>query len=180
MMGMDWTKLEEKYWRGESTLEEESALREAAKSTEAALSATLRRALLSLDAVNEPSLGDDFDAQFWRKTEEQEEMTQNGPLTLSIMMRYAAAAVVLVAMGFTIAHLLSIQDPLIEMNQTAVVEDSFDDPEQALHAATQALGLASEKLNEVQQPLKEIKRFHQSKTAVVAFGAKTIKQENNK
>lgn len=170
-MDMEWSKLEAKYWQGESTLEEEAALRKAAQAGEPALSAVLINALKSIDAAGHATLDDGFEEDFWAKVEAAESSPQGGGLvfTLASFMRYAAAAAIVVALGLTVMHLLKSDEEVPATVVTAESADTYTDPEEAFKAATEALGLASAKLNEAQQPVKEIKRFYQSKAAITGM-----------
>lgn len=169
----DLHKTEEKYWRGETTLEEEEVLRRAAARKDPALSAELVSAFSLLTREAEERLGDDFDEAFWQKAGEKRGVGGK-VFPLHLIMRYAAAAAVLALM---VAGVYSYFDARPESGpQTALAEeDTFDDPEEAMEAVLEALNFASEKLNQGKAPAREIKRFHHTKMTVMG---KAVREEN--
>lgn len=168
---MEWNKLEAKYWQGNTTLEEEAALRKAALAGEPALSAVLVSAIKSIDTAGNAKLDQGFEADFWAQAEAADSGPQSDDLVfkLASFMRYAAAAAIVVALGLTVFHLLKSNEEMPAPVATMEAVDTYSDPEEAFQAAAEALGIASAKLNEAQQPVKEIRRFHQSKAAITGM-----------
>lgn len=173
-MNTEWHTLEEKYWQGETTLEEEARLKQAAAAGEAGISEALRYAFAAIDDAGGQVLGGDFDTAFWQKAEAQ----RGGALgPLSVWMRYAAAAVVLIAVTISAFYLYHNQQDAPIAAYTA--DDTFEDPEEAFRQAVEALQFASEKLNHGQQPAREIRRFHQTKLTI-AGGTYTAPKDTTK
>lgn len=160
-MNNEWYTLEEKYWQGETTLEEEARLKQAAAAGEEGISEALRRAFAAIDDAGAAALDRDFDAAFWQKAEAGSNRSM-GPL--SVWMRYAAAAVVLIAVTISAFYLYdNKQEAPIAIHTT---DDTFEDPEEAFRQALEALQFASEKLNHGKEPAREIRRFHQTKLTI--------------
>ncbi len=163
-MKRDWSRLEEKYWKGESSLEEEAQLRKAALSGEAGISEALRQVMAGIGEQGQPVLDSDFEDAFWRKAE-----SKSGSKTSLRRMwawRYAAAAAVIAFIGLIAIQLW--QKPEAEeiaAHPTHGV-DTFEDPEEAFRQAVEALHFASEKLSRGAEPVREIRRFHQSKVTI--------------
>ncbi len=178
-MHTELNKLEAKYWAGNTTLEEEATLRKAALRSDASLSRGLIAALCNMEEAGTATLPQSFDQDFWTIAEAPQ---KNGGLVvnLAMLMRYAAAAAVLAVVAITAFYLLKsspepVPTQVVLMNP---YEDTFSDPDEALAAAMQALGMAGEKLNKGKQPVKEIKRFHQTKAAIAGMGQNTVKHDS--
>lgn len=159
-------KLEEKYWRGETTLEEEAALKRAVAERREGLTDALRAVMNDAAAAGLPELGDDFDDAFWQKADSRDASSGPTVLPLALWMRYAAAAVLLIAVTTGAFYFFQNEKQNTEAVASAGPEDSFEDPEEALKEAIEALNFASEKLNAGKKPAGEIKRFHQSKMTI--------------
>lgn len=159
-------KLEEKYWQGKTTLEEEAALKRAVAEGREGLSDALLAVMNDATAAGLPELGDDFDDAFWQKAESRDPSSGGTLLPLALWMRFAAAAVLLIAVTTGAFYFFQNEKQNIETVASAEPEDSFEDPEEALKEAMEALNFASEKLNSAKKPAGEIKRFHQSKMTI--------------
>lgn len=164
-MKADLRKSEEKYWLGETTLEEEEILRRAAADKDPALSAELIAAMGHFSDARDITLDDDFDKAFWQKADEHEK--GGGKIfPLHIVLRYAAAAAVIAVIVF--GTYTYFDAPQGADTQVAVTEaDTFDNPEEAREAVLEALNFAAEKLNEGKAPAREIKRFHITKMTLI-------------
>lgn len=159
-------KLEEKYWQGKTTLEEEAVLKRAVAESREGLSGALRAVMNDAAAAGMPELDNDFDDAFWQKAESRDASAGGAILPLALWLRYAAAAVILIAVTTGAFHFFQNEDPAIESVASVEQVDSFEDPEEALKEAIEALNFASEKLNSAKKPAEEIKRFHQSKMTI--------------
>lgn len=172
-MKEDLRKTEEKYWQGKTTLEEEEVLRKAAECEDPALSSELITAMKLLTEKAEANLGEDFDEDFWQKAD-QKSRGAGKIFPLHFIIRYAAAAAVLAIIFAGAYHYFDTRSE--SGPQTALAEeDTFDDPEEAMQAALEALNFASEKLNKGQVPAREIKRFHHTKMTLIGKPAKAEK-----
>jgi len=177
-MAAELHKLEEKYWQGKTTLEEEALLKRAAADGLDGLSETLQIVLDDAGTECTRELDADFDVAFWQKVEERGAKRGGMILPLTLWMRYAAAAVVLIAV--TSGSFYFFQNDYAPSNTVAVTEssDTYEDPEVALKQAIEALNFASEKLNAGQKPAGEIKRFHQSKLTITGGISPSKKNES--
>ena len=160
--------LEERYWAGETSLEEETLLKQAVSAD----SANVSDALKSLFAVaNEESmvtLESDFEADFWQSIEAAEKPRGKViAFNSSSFLQYAAVGILLVAFSFSIGNLIFNfnSDPVSTDSTYASLEDTYDNPEQAYLEMKRALMFASTKLNKGSDPVKQLKKFDEGMTA---------------
>lgn len=176
-------RLEEKYWMGETSLEEERELKSLSKSNPDSLSPEFNQLVDSLSEQldnSEVRLDDSFDSEFWAAVEEKEDpKIIRGRFTTLEFVRYAAAAVVILCFSFAIWSALG------ETNQAGVVasinqEEQFESPEEAFEEAKQALSFASSKLNKAKKPIQKIEKFHQATLSIAGSKyKKTSKDSKN-
>ncbi|MCH2214648.1 MAG: hypothetical protein MK086_05705 [Flavobacteriales bacterium] len=157
-------KLEEKYWNGETSLEEERLLKNAASQKDPALS----REIVDLfkaceDETMELKLDESFDQEFWSKVEDQPRVIKGNFGTLNFI-RYAAAAVVIFCLSATIWY--SLGDSSSESQMSASSQEKFESPEEAFEEAKKALSFASAKMNKAKKPVRKIEKFHQATLSV--------------
>jgi hypothetical protein len=179
-------QLEEKYWKGETSLEEERELKSAAIDGCEDLSPELIELVAAIsDEIDKSNvqLGDSFESDFWEAIEDKNDSKiVRGRFTPLEFVRYAAAAVVLLCFSFAIWYAVGDTD------QAAVVasvqqEEQFESPEVAFEEAKQALSFASSKLNKAKKPVQKIEKFHQATLSVAGMSynktAKDSTDENN-
>jgi hypothetical protein len=176
-------QLEEKYWQGETSLEEEGELKSAALMGDEALSPEFIELMTSIsDEIDQSNvqLDDSFESEFWAAIEEKNDpKIVRGRFTPLEFVRYAAAAVVLLCFSFAIWYAVGDTD------QAAVVasvqqEEQFESPEEAFEEAKQALSFASSKLNKAKKPIQNIEKFHQATLSVAGMNYnKTAKDSTN-
>jgi|GEM_PF-1227001 len=172
MSNLKLKQLEEKYWLGETTLEEERELKSAAQNTPETLSPEFIQLVASLNdeiANEDIKLDDSFESEFWDAVEGKEEpKTIRGRFTPLEFVRYAAAAVVLVCFSFAIWYAVGETSPegaVASVNQ----QEQFESPEEAFEEAKKALTFASSRLNKAKKPLEKIEKFHQATMSVAGM-----------
>jgi predicted RNase H-like HicB family nuclease len=176
-------QLEEKYWQGETTLEEERELKSAAEKSPEALSPEFIQLVDSLkDEIENENvkLDDSFESEFWEAVEEKKDSKIiRGRFTPLEFVRYAAAAVVIVCFSFAIWYAVGETSPegaVASVNQ----QEQFESPEEAFEEAKKALTFASSKLNKAKKPLEKIEKFHQATMSVAGMSYnKTNKDSTN-
>lgn len=176
-------QLEEKYWKGETSLEEERELKSAAVEGSEDLSPEFIELVAAIGDEADQSnvqLDDSFESEFWEAIQEKNDPKMvRGRFTPLEFVRYAAAAVVLLCFSFAIWYAVG------DTNQAAVVasvqqEEQFDSPERAFEEAKQALSFASSKLNKAKKPVQNIEKFHQATLSVSGMSNnKTSKDSTN-
>ena len=159
-----YKELEKKYWQGETTIFEEEELTNAFLGGNKDISPALQSVLnekLKLKAIG---IDDSFETDFWAKVEDKEISLTRQVRFRDLFIR-VAAAVVLIFGSALIWN--SLTENSQDLTQTAHVEDSFEDPEEAFEETKRALLFVSQKLNKGKKPVKEIQRFHHSKMTIV-------------
>jgi hypothetical protein len=160
-------KLEEKYWRGETTLAEEEELKRARMRQGQSISASLNEVGNFNDELSKQELPADFDRDLWMRINQPAATKQARVLTLAHFMRYAAAGIILFALSFVIWSIVADgSSDKIKNQMVTNYEDTYNDPELALEQTKRALMFASEKLNEGKSQMKEIKRFHHTQVSI--------------
>jgi len=172
-------KLEEKYWQGETTLQEEGELRSAAQDSPDALSPEFVQIVVSLrnEGANSSSqLDGSFEAEFWAAVEQEEKpKIIRARFTPLEFVRYAAAAVVILCFGFGIWY--AVEETQSGGLATSTQQREFESPEAAFEEAKKALSYASSKLNKAKKPVQKIEKFHQATLSVA--GMNTVKTAKN-
>lgn len=164
--------LEKKYWGGKTSLEEENELKSAVRSGSSEVSGSLISVFNSSSQLHAVGLDDDFDSAFWQKAKVQNSDKQARVFTLSMFMRYAAVGIILLGISGVIWTLALKDNHQEEVAQTEFIKvDTYDDPEIAFEETKKALMYASQKLNEGQKPLGEIKRFYNAKMSIAGMSA---------
>ncbi|MGB6037090.1 MAG: hypothetical protein WBG42_12530 [Cryomorphaceae bacterium] len=176
-------QLEEKYWQGETTLEEERELKSAARNNPEALSHEFIQLVASLnDEIENENikLDDSFETEFWEAVAEKEDpKIIRGRFTPLEFVRYAAAAVVIVCFSFAIWYAVEETSPEGAVASVSQ-QEQFESPEEAFEEAKKALTFASSKLNRVKKPLEKIEKFHQATMSVAGMSYnKTDKDSTN-
>lgn len=162
--------LEERYWAGETTLQEELLLKQAALANDADVSDSLKSLFALANENSLRSLNSSFESDFWQAVEAKE--APRGKIisfNATSFFRYAAVGILLVAFSFAIGNLIfkfnanPAGSPDIAF---ASLEDTYDNPEQAFLEMKRALMFASYKLNKGVNPVKELKRFDEGMNSV--------------
>ena len=179
-------KLEEKYWLGETSLEEERRLKDAIRNFPDSLSKSLIDTLQIVEeqktGMDELKLGDDFDTEFWDSVGQADPKIKTFKIKPLHFVRYAAAAIILIGFSFGIWY--AINETSVEQASTPIssTQDSFNSPEEAFEEAKRALSFASSKRNRAEEEAKKINRFHQATMSVTGGSmstAKELKDEND-
>lgn len=158
--------LEEKYWAGETSLEEERILKSAALEKHPGLSDELKALLGSTAKAADLELDADFDASFWDRVEAP---VARKPFILQFanVLKYAAAVLVLLGITAVVWNLIDRSETEQSNTSTEIsAADTYEDPEIAFEQAKKALALASEKFNKGAEPMGEIKRFHSAQMSI--------------
>ena len=143
---MDWKKAEkliEKYWNGETSVEEEQWLKEHRHLFAGSESGSQLERLFEFWVQQKASdqLGADFDEELLNsiRTADRTEHPKNiNPLQKLRFWSVAAAMAILIAAG------IALKNDLFKQRS----EDTFEDPREAFEATKVALMMVSEKLNE--------------------------------
>lgn len=162
-------KLEEKYWQGETSLEEESRLKGAVKKNPEFFSPYLVDLFSSLESDSSEfsqTLDESFDEKFWSSVESKDSNVIRLNFKKYDFIRVAAAAVVVIAMGLGLWYGLEEGSTTADIPQSALLDDTYESPEVAFEEAKKALSFASEKLNKGAAPIGKIKKFHQATMSV--------------
>lgn len=158
---MNIESLKEKFWKGETSLEEERLLREHFKSNgKDPDGEDVYFSLLGKD--KESSLGANFDQEIMRQIENDRPVRQLNPWFLRI-----AAAVVLLA-TITLFRYFRGEEIAVqtEIAETTAPEISDAEVAQAYEQTREALLLISSKLNKGQQPAMLLGKFDQANQQV--------------
>ena len=166
-----YRKLEEKYWAGETNLIEESALLKAINDQPDLFSGELKSVFKTRVSTNNLKLDDDFEREFWEKVEGKSDSKN---FIFSDFTKYAAVGILLIGLGYAMTKIFQTEPSVTQPNVAEVntMEDTYDSPELAFEEAKKALMMASGKLNEGQEKIKEIKRFHHAKKTVMGAADK--------
>lgn len=157
---MDYKYIEQlldKYWRCETTLQEEAILRTFFSQDDVPDSLAKYRELFVLQHTEgeELSLGDDFDSKILSLTEEKETKTVKAitiPLATRLKPLFKAAAVVAMIVTLGNAAQLSFNsESTDEEIDYANIKDTYNDPQAAYDKMENALQLVSEGLVSVKE-----------------------------
>ena len=161
MESQEINDLLEKYWTGETTLDEEARLRRYFQEQEPP--AHLRPvAALFQHYQAPPRLSDDFDAQLEVQLAKEEAPVV--PMT-SRWLKVAAAVVILLA-GTLWLKYHYVADTPTAAPVAVVTTDTYEDPERAYEEAKQALLLVSSLMNEGTEHLTNLEEFDEAQQAV--------------
>ncbi|MGB3778161.1 MAG: hypothetical protein WA960_07355 [Tunicatimonas sp.] len=157
---MESQKIEEwleKYWKGETSLEEEAQLRRYFQEQEPPAHLHSVAALFQhYDAP--PRLDADFDEQLMERLPQEKLM----PMWPSLLKIAAVVALFLLGALWTRHAYLDAPDP----TPVAVATDTYEDPERAYEEAKQALLLVSSLMNEGTQHLTKLEEFEEAQQQV--------------
>jgi hypothetical protein len=153
-MNMDYKYIEqllERYWRCETSLEEEAILRLFFRQEE--LPESLRRYKDAFDYMEHEQqieLGNDFDAKILAMVDEEEakapKVVRARRITFISRLMPLAKAVAVVAILFTIGNVAQHTMYTGTPQETDVYEDTYTDPEAACDQVSSALDMVSEAL----------------------------------
>ena len=153
---MDWKikkELLEKYWKGETSLEEEAWLKANVSDLELETNTIEAKYLDQLNQFSDLSMDEAFEMADIVKEDVEEAKLIKVPFYKSIR-KVAAAILILVSLGLGMNSVFNIQ-PVEEV----IVEQS---PEEAFEVAKQALLLISSKLNKGIDCANEFSKFNQT------------------
>lgn len=158
--------LEAKYWAGESNLLEEAALFKAVEEQPQYFSEEIKSIQRNRQMLNSSHLPEDFEMDFWTEVEKVESKNN---FNLSDFLRYAAVGIILLGIGYLFTQLLPdrSESQNVAIVEETITEDTYESPEEAFEEAKKALLMASGKLNQGEEKITEIKRFHQAKITVM-------------
>ena len=152
-------ELLEKYWKGETTLEEEAQLRRYFRESDPP--APLRPvAALFQHYEARPGLGKDFD----ERLEAQLGESKTAPMWPALL-KIAAVVAVFLAGALWLKHSYLVDTP-VAAPVAVVASDTYEDPEQAYEEAKQALLLVSSLMNEGTAHLTKLEEFDQAQETV--------------
>ncbi len=154
MEAKNQSELVKKYWKGESSVEEEKEL---LKSNLSHLEVKENTHFQQIRDFSKMSLGPDFEAELMAKI--KQESTPVRQLHPRMLLRVAAAVLVCVSMYFLYQPL----EQTTEETQLAALEE---DPEKAFEITKQALLLVSAKLNKASKVALPLDKFEETQTKI--------------
>lgn len=164
---MDYKNIEqllERYWRCETTLEEESQLRRFFSSDEVPAQLMPYKDLFVYEQKQQAEgLGDDFDARILAKVEEASKQPVVKAKRITFISRFrpllrAAAVVSLFLMLGNVAQRTLFQNDALDYNYNNY-RDTYDDPNVAYKKVSSALQILSQEINksQSQNPVDSLK-----------------------
>ena len=151
-------ELLEKYWQGETTLEEEAQLREHFQQAEPP--AHLRHvAALFQHYEARPQLGKEFDRRIDAQLKEGNVISW-----WPTLLKVAAAVMLLVVGALWLKSAYVLEEPATAP-VAGLPSDTYEDPEKAYEEAKQALLLVSSLMNEGTEHLGNLEEFDQAQQA---------------
>ncbi len=165
-------RLEEKYWAGETSIDEEQVLESAALNDSAVLTPELKRLYSSVHSVKDLELGEDFDAAFWNRVEKPRKGSYR-VLQFASLLKYAAVGIITIGISLVLWNIIDGDGQDSTQENLVVNIDTFESPEAAFEETKRALLFASEKLNKGTEPVQEIKRFHTTKMSIIGTTPQT-------
>ncbi|MEM6841631.1 MAG: hypothetical protein AAF632_05360 [Bacteroidota bacterium] len=153
-------ELVEKYWNGETSLEEEAQLQQYFSQEEAPADLKKEAALFRYYQSNTRfrTLDERFDEQLTQRIERKQ--SRQRWLTYQPLLRIAAAIVFVV-----LAAILFRTEWMGETNSVAV-KDTYEDPRLAYEQTKEALLLVSSLMNEGTQHMQELETFSEAQETV--------------
>jgi hypothetical protein len=155
---MDYKNIEqllEKYWQCQTTLEEESLLRDFFTNSEVIPAHLLPyKSLFVYQAEQkEQTLGDDFDARVLAQIDEKPAVKVKAK-RLTMMSRFrplfrAAAVIAVFLMLGNVAQRTFLQNDALDYNYNTY-KDTYDDPNMAYKKVSSALNILSQEINQSQ------------------------------
>lgn len=154
---MDYQKIEkilEKYWEGNSTLEEEKRLKDFFTHQEVPehLKKYIPLFQYYVEEGNYAPLGNNFEEKVMNKITSID--SSSGGFSWQFVFKIAASLLIIAALGAVI-----IQNSKVEPDPI-VMADTFDDPEVAYDEMKKALAVFSSQLNKGTEKLSEIAEFN--------------------
>lgn len=160
---MDYSKIKillEKYWNCETTVEEESLLKEYFSGTDIPEDlkefTPLFQYYKSQKAVR---VSEEFEERVIREIESKEKKGKRRYLHIY----YKAAAAVILILFFVTIHQRFIA---VREKATVIVQDTFEDPEKALEETKKALLLVSEKWNKGKNNIVKLSEFNRAEKII--------------
>ena len=157
-------ELVEKYWEGETSLEEEAQLKryfqEEAVPADLKKEATLFRYYQSNTRFR--TLDNQFDEQLTQRIEQKQ--AKQRWLTFRPALQIAAAVVFVIFA--TLLFRAEWNNPTTEHSIVAAVEDTYEDPQLAYEQTKEALLLVSSLMNEGTQHIQELETFSEAQETV--------------
>lgn len=153
-------KLEDKFWQGKTSLEEEKLLKSLAQDGNGNFSQELKTYLLNTTEEKKPSLDKDFDSFILGKVEGKAKVRPM--FTRYDFARIAAAIAVIVSLAYFSYTTLIERD----IERQTLAKDTFDDPEKAFEETRKALMFAAGMMNKGLEPATELSKFHETELAI--------------
>ena len=152
-------ELLEKYWKGETTLEEEAQLRRYFREEEPPEPLRHVAALFRHYQV-QPRLDARFDERL------KPHLNEDKPVPMWPTLLKTAAVVAIFLLGALWVKHTYVDESQASASVAAVTQDTYEDPEQAYEEAKQALLLVSSLMNEGTQHLTKLEEFDQAQQVV--------------
>lgn len=151
---MDYKYIEqllERYWKCETSLEEEQILRTFFRQEEVPAHLLPYKSLFAYeDSAEQVTLGDDFDQRILAKVEPQKVKVRRMPLRSRFAPLYKAAAVIAVVLSLsTVAQYSFNRESQADYNYDSY-KDTYTDPQAAYGTVSEALQIVSESMRESQ------------------------------
>ncbi len=160
--------LENKYWKGETTIDEEAMLQEAVTMNPEYASPSLKAVFGYSSNLKEVKLPEQFEADFWNRVDEESGTAKVIPFRVDAFIRYAAVGIILLALSFSIGHFLMNNDDHTHTmsSSLATTEDTYQNPKEAFEEAKKALLYASVQMKKGTSKVNELKRLDQTMSAI--------------
>ncbi|MGB3586020.1 MAG: hypothetical protein WBA23_05750 [Tunicatimonas sp.] len=157
-------ELVEKYWEGETSLEEEAQLQRYFQEEEAPADLKKEAALFRYYQSNTQSrtLDERFDEQLTQRIERKQ--AKQRWLTFRPALQVAAAIVFIIFAAILFKK--EWENPTTENSIVATVEDTYEDPRLAYEQTKEALLLVSSLMNEGTQHMQELETFSEAQETV--------------
>jgi hypothetical protein len=162
-MRMDSKQLEDllqKYWNCETSLEEEQQLREYFRTEEIPERLKDTASLFSyFEAQKQKSVDTNFEGRVVTQLKDQPKKRGKMVQLLNSSMRIAAGVAVLLAAVYFVRE-------EIRKNDTVAMEDTYDDPKQALEETKKALMMISKGFGRAEQQAKKINLINEAQEKI--------------
>ncbi len=160
--------LEVKYWQGETSREEEQTLALAARSDAVGLSSALIQLMANTELGKSEYLPEEYNANFWEIVKKEPAQDTEPHFTFNSFLRYAAAAVLLIALGLSLFTFIMGHTETDVAGELATVSaaDTYQDPQEAFNQTRDALLFAAQKLNRAKKPVAELGKFHETELQI--------------
>ncbi|MFZ6052665.1 hypothetical protein [Halocola ammonii] len=170
---MDYDKhkiapLIDKFWEGETSLEEEKTLEEYflySTNIPKEFADAEQYFLVKKERSQMAELPVDFEEQLFNKIDESDGRSGGRVVNIRFAWR-AAAAVLIVALSATLWYWAQEKTPVDQMAGVEATADTYENPREAFEATKEALFMMSSKFNEGSSEIMKIKKLDQAQNKI--------------